>query len=1378
MTRSRLLGPIMLWAMSLTGTAIATPPSVVFVVGEGEYRSEWSMPALADLLQRSYGFETTVLQDRQLHGGPGNHIDGLEALETADLAVFYLRFRQLPQDQLDRISDYVEGGGAVVGFRTSTHAFDYPEDDPRASRWNDFGADVLGAPWKYHYGHDSSTEVTIAGDASDHPALTGLDPEFDVRSWTYHVRDDFPPRDATVLAHGRPLRPEDERLGDETVNPVAWTLTRPGGGRTFTTTMGHPRDFNQAAFRHLVANGIHWALDRPIPADGIDSFPKYRERTGEPWRDMDYGPFLSAAIEVDPENIACKGIAIPLVEDGSIAALFDSAELRWAAGWQGDFVDLRGIVYDGPHGTWPRIDGDPAWTNPSGPGLAVDHQAHGVAGFEDPRDVPFGPLPEDLGRFQGLVAGEDGVVLRYSVGDATVLERMTIDDRDDLIVWSREIEVANVTSPFDLSWFGIDADERLRWPLEELNGRSYTMIERDGEVVGGIGWVGSDATTNPRASGEAAMLGRRSFQPPRMTGRIEPPRAGSGGGRFRVLFAELDEGQVPRFLDRLATSPRGGDLQGAWNAGGPRRWTETIELRGELGVDFDPDHDRDQDEMPETMEFGPDGGRFDLAGEHGSTPTLFGLDGTRLDRTRASTREAIVVFAPEVEPGGDDAPTPVAGWDFDEDPATSMRNVIGGKQDLTLEGATWRRGVRGRSLDFDGTARAVWSGGRFLDPASTAITISAWIHTTKDGTIIARTSRDGDWAPDGATFFVRDGRLVWDIGWVGAVEGRTLVADGRWHHVAVTTDPRTDEVMLWVDGRLDARHRLAPEDETPGHVFSIGFTNQDFPAESRFSGYLDGLRIHDQVLDGSAIRAVAAESGEPLVVARSIEFDAPGMLEIDGPGVDVTVDRIPGADAIQGLVRSWRGPRSRLPSFLAERDAVVETGDSPFLIDRVSWPAENPWYSWMRFGDFDFLDGGDAAAITTWNGDVWRVDGLDADLDRLEWRRIATGLSQPLGLATRGDEILVVGRDQITRLVDVDGDRETDRYEAFNVDAMNSPHFHEPASGLQVGPDGSLYYIKAARHAKLPIHSRHGTLIRVEPDGTASSIVAGGFRAPNGVAIDPDGTAWSSDQEGHWMPANRINRVRPGSFHGNNWSGVRLDREPLETYEPPLLWIHPTVDRSPAAQVRVPEGVWGELAGRLLGISYGTGEVYLLLEDEVDGVHQGAFVPLPITVPTGIMRGRFHPTDDSLYVAGLFGWSSNQTDPGGFYRVRRGEGVEPLPIAVRAVEGGLVIEFNQPVKPDADIGDAFTLTGWNYRWSSDYGSPQLDLRTGEPGTTDLPITAVTTSRDRRTLHLKIPTMSPAMQMHLDWRLPFETAGERESFVHFTVHRLGRKPGGG
>ncbi|MCP4837219.1 MAG: hypothetical protein GY895_20925 [Phycisphaera sp.] len=1360
---------VIVLALALTSAAVAEPPRpatphVVFVVGEGEYRSEWSMPALADLLEREHGFETTVLVDRRLNGGPGNDVEGLEALEDADLAVFYVRFRQLPQDQLDRIADFVGGGGAVVGFRTSTHAFDYPDDDPRAARWNDFGADVLGAPWKYHYGHDSRTAVSTV-DGAGEVLLAGVPDDFSVRSWTYHVRDDFPPDDATVLALGRPIGPNDDAGDDDTVNPLAWTWIRPDGGRTFTTTMGHPRDFAQSGFRQLVVNGIHWALERPVPSGEVGAFPRFKERTGEPWQDMDYGPFLSAAIEVDPDNIASKGIAIPLNDDGSTAALFDTAELRWAAGWQGDFVELRGIVYDGPHGTWPRIDGEPDWTSPAGPGIDAEIRGR----FEDPRAVPFGPLPKDLGRFEGLVAGDDGVVLRYTVGDATVLERMTAQDHDDLLVWSREIDVVDVAAPFDLSLFGIEADVSLdaeetpRSTLETKEDRRVTIVKDGGEVIGAIGWVDSDMEADPRGTGKAALIGGVNLHPGRLAARIMPKLEEAGDGRFRILFARLDEDRLPDFLDRVAAAEWGGDLQSVWNAGSPSRWTETVVLEGELDVRFG-----EPDDSVEIIRLGPGDATLSNAGEPGSTPKLFGMDGVEFDAKIAPIDEAIMVF----EDRPDAPPVPIAGWNFDEDPSPMMQNVVTGAGDLRLEGVTWRRGVQGRSLDFDGTARAVWLDAGSIDAETTPFTISAWIHTTKDGTIAARTSLDGDWAPDGATFFVNDGRLAWDIGWVGVIEGETVVADGRWHHVAVASDPEDGDVTLWVDGVVDAEGVLAPEGPTPDHVLSVGFTNEDFPAESRFSGYLDGLRIHPGVLDRAAIRAVAAESGEPFVDARSIEFDAPANHEIVDDRVVTTIGAEAAIDGIDGLVRTWTGPRSRLASFIAELENATAARASPFRIDRVSWPRENPWDSWMRFGDFDFLEGGGAAAISTWNGDVWRVDGLDAELDRLEWRRIASGLSQPLGLATRGEEILVVGRDQITRLVDLDGDRETDRYEAFNVDAMNSPHFHEPASGLQIGPDGSLYYIKAARHAKLPLHPRHGTLVRVDADGSGSEIVASGFRAPNGVAVDPDGIAWGSDQEGHWMPANRINRIETGSFHGNNWSGSRLDLEPLDSYEPPLLWIHPTVDRSPAAQLRVPDGVWGELAGRLLGVSYGTGEVYLILEEETGGMHQGALVPLPIQVPTGLMRGRFHP-DGSLYVAGLFGWSSDQTDPGGFYRVRRTETPMPIPTRVRAENGGLLLEFDQPVStPERDLADSFDLTGWNYRWTSDYGSPQLDLRTGEPGRTSLRIAEATRSKDGRVVRLEIPGMCPAMQMHLDWQLDFEGIGERASFVHFTVHALG------
>jgi rhodanese-related sulfurtransferase len=43
---------------------------------------------------------------------------------------------------------------------------------------------------------------------------------------------------------------------------VAWTH-RYKGGRVFYTSLGHPKDFANPAFRQLLVNAIFWALDRP-----------------------------------------------------------------------------------------------------------------------------------------------------------------------------------------------------------------------------------------------------------------------------------------------------------------------------------------------------------------------------------------------------------------------------------------------------------------------------------------------------------------------------------------------------------------------------------------------------------------------------------------------------------------------------------------------------------------------------------------------------------------------------------------------------------------------------------------------------------------------------------------------------------------------------------------------------------------------------------------------------------------------------------------------------------------------------------------------------------------------------------------------------------
>jgi type 1 glutamine amidotransferase len=254
-------------APEATAQSKARKPRVVFVTGDHEYSSEATMPLLAEVLRQRYGMQVTVLKSAPDQNAEEN-IPGLQALKDADLAVFFLRWRRLPADQVRHIDAYLKSGKPVVGFRTSTHAFNYPAGHPLV-RWNAFGEFALGAPpgWggkadHTHCGHTCSTDVSVIPEATSHPVLKGVDPNFHVRSWLYKVRPDYPAKGATLLLTGKAVSSEKPGFAD---NPVAWTWQNGFGGRVFATTMGHPEDFSVPAFQRLVVNGIHWALGRPVP---------------------------------------------------------------------------------------------------------------------------------------------------------------------------------------------------------------------------------------------------------------------------------------------------------------------------------------------------------------------------------------------------------------------------------------------------------------------------------------------------------------------------------------------------------------------------------------------------------------------------------------------------------------------------------------------------------------------------------------------------------------------------------------------------------------------------------------------------------------------------------------------------------------------------------------------------------------------------------------------------------------------------------------------------------------------------------------------------------------------------------------------------------
>jgi glucose/arabinose dehydrogenase len=207
---------------------------------------------------------------------------------------------------------------------------------------------------------------------------------------------------------------------------------------------------------------------------------------------------------------------------------------------------------------------------------------------------------------------------------------------------------------------------------------------------------------------------------------------------------------------------------------------------------------------------------------------------------------------------------------------------------------------------------------------------------------------------------------------------------------------------------------------------------------------------------------------------------------------------------------------------------------------------------------------------------------------------------QPLGIKYHNGELFVGCRNEIVKLVDLNGDEEIDFYKSFNNDHQVSDHFHEFAMGLQVDDDNNFYYAKSARHARTALIPQHGTLIKVSPDGSNSVIIAKGFRAANGVCMNPDGSFFVTDQEGHWNPMNRINRVTDGGFYGNMYGyGAPADSTDQAMLQP-LCWIDMRMDRSPSELLWANSDKWGELNGQLLNLSYGYGKIYAVYQEEVN----------------------------------------------------------------------------------------------------------------------------------------------------------------------------------
>lgn len=512
-------------------------------------------------------------------------------------------------------------------------------------------------------------------------------------------------------------------------------------------------------------------------------------------------------------------------------------------------------------------------------------------------------------------------------------------------------------------------------------------------------------------------------------------------------------------------------------------------------------------------------------------------------------------------------------------------------------------------------------------------------------------------------------------------------------------------------------------------------------------------RIHTQlVVEGGSIELVLS----PYHFVRTIELLIwKGSKEQRERFVDWASAHEVGTP-IPGLMRAGE---PLWPDWFATGGTLGKSaeGHRAYVIDSVNVPFDNPYKALMFTSGLDFLSNGDIA-VCTLHGDVWLVRGVDDDLSDVKWKRYATGLCQPLGLKIVDDKVYVLGKDQITRLHDRNGDDEADFYECFNNGGKTSLGGHDYAACLETDSEGNFYYIRA-----------HEGVCRVSKDGKTHESIATGFRNPIGLGVSLTGLVTAAPQEGTWTPSSAIFAVKQGGYYG--FAGPRKNASRPLGYDPPLCWMPRSQDNSSGGQVWVTSDKWGLPRGTMLHLSYGLCTALVVLPEEIDGVHQGGTVKLPLFFESGACRGRFSERDGQLYVCGLMGWQTAAAKDGYLQRVRHTGRPVHLPVGMNVKKDGVSITFNHPLDPkSAGNPDNYYVEQWNYVYSKDYGSK--DHRPSDPkkfGRDEVFIDDVKLTNDNRAVHLKLEEISPVMQMGITYQIKAADGAELKNTIYNTIN---------
>ena len=432
-----------------------------------------------------------------------------------------------------------------------------------------------------------------------------------------------------------------------------------------------------------------------------------------------------------------------------------------------------------------------------------------------------------------------------------------------------------------------------------------------------------------------------------------------------------------------------------------------------------------------------------------------------------------------------------------------------------------------------------------------------------------------------------------------------------------------------------------------------------------------------------------------------------------------------------------------------------------------------------RVGGLSFRPNGHLV-LCTWDPDgaVYDIEGVQTgDPSKVVVKRIAAGLSEPLGIEVIGNDIFVAQKQEITRLRDTDKDGIIDEYYALSSGFGVTPNFHEFTFGFN--RKGDYLYTNLALGINTGGRSTdgqnfdRGRVMKTNIKTGDYEFIARGLRTPNGTGMNGKGELFITDNQGDWLPSCKLLEVIPGAFYGNR----SVEFEALKGIKElaPAVWFPQGEIGNSVSQPGPFE--YGPYKGQMMAGDVTYGGLRRIFLEKVNGRYQGTVFRLTQGLEAGINRVVVGP-DKAMYVGGIGStgnWGQEGKERYGLQRLAYNGKMTFEMLKVLPAQNGAEIEFTEPVQDNLlpEILSEWEVRHWHYVPTIEYGGPKV-------GEERLPVKSVTWNKTRTKVFLEFTGVKPEDVIY--FRLPMSLRGadgqmmwanEAWSTVNVIPNRVGK-----